>query len=53
MVLVLVVCVGRHAGLILGSVLSLEPRSWLSVPDVTAGGCWSAVIDCVGVIFVI
>lgn len=35
---VLVVCVGRLAGLIPGFSLSLELRSWLSSPEVAAGG---------------
>lgn len=37
-VVVLVVCVGRLAGLIPGFSLSLELRPWLSSPEVAAGG---------------
>ncbi|CAB1441860.1 unnamed protein product [Pleuronectes platessa] len=37
-------CVGRRGGLIPGFALSLEPVSWLSLPEVAAGGWQCAVI---------
>lgn len=43
-VLVAVLHVGRRAGLIHGSALSLEPGPWLSLPEVAAGGWQCAVI---------
>lgn len=51
---VVVVCVGRHAGLIPGFTFSLKLGPWLSLPEVAAGGlqCCKAQ-RCVGVVSVL